>query len=388
VPIALLLSMHDLGAWSAGAAVSPAVGGLLPYEFQHLRSCFELRWSDAQRRGVWRTRLPRAIGGAVRRQAPGVQGSLAMFYAIPRMRAADVALSVLENVSLGLARAQRPSWGSRSGVPHVMLACWLAEDCRQMSPSQLRSVRRSVGSISKIVVFSTNQVAILTEFLGLVPARIGVVPFGVDTEFYSPSRVTAPTGGGGLVAVGSDSRRDYAALLEAVRIADVPLTLVCCLRNIKNLQPPPRVTLLTGVGHEEYRKLLLSADLIVTPTTAPAYPSGQSVVLEAMSMGRATLTTDSPAMRDYVTGGVDGVLVPPREPEATGKLIVDLLADPGKRQSLGTAAEKTVRECFGLEQLWQGVADLLSAEIRSYPKGRARTGGQSPHRLAGSYREG
>jgi len=388
VPKALLLSMHDLGAWSAGAAGSPAAGGLLPYGLQHLQDDFELTWSDAQRRGLWGTRLPRTIGGAVRRQAPGLQGSLATFYAIPRMRAADVALSVFENVGLGLARAQRLAGGSRSGVPHVMLACWLAEDCRRMSPSQLRSVRRSVGSISKIVVFSTNQAVILTEFLGLTPERIGVVPFGVDTEFYSPSRVNGPTGGGGLVAVGSDSRRDYATLLEAVRIADVPLTLVCCPRNIKNLQLPPRVSLLTGVGHEEYRELLLSADLIVTPTTAPAYPSGQSVVLEAMSMGRATLTTDSPAMRDYVTDGVDGVLVPPREPEAMAKLIVDLLGDPGKRQSLGTVAEKTVRECFGLEQLWRGVAELLSAEIRSHPKGRARTGGKTPHRLAGSYREG
>ena len=52
----------------------------------------------------------------------------------------------------------------------------------------------------------------------------------------------------------------------------------------------------------------------MTPTIAPAYPSGQSVVLEAMSMGRATLTTDSPAMREYVADGVDGVLVRPRDP--------------------------------------------------------------------------
>jgi glycosyltransferase involved in cell wall biosynthesis len=99
--------------------------------------------------------------------------------------------------------------------------------------------------------------------------------------------------------------------------------------------------------------------LVVTPTVAPAYPSGQTVMLEAMSMGRATLTTDSVAIRDYVTNEVDGVLVPPRDPEAMAELIVDLLADKERLQALGNAATLTVRRKFGLEQLWQKVSHLM-----------------------------
>jgi glycosyltransferase involved in cell wall biosynthesis len=242
-----------------------------------------------------------------------------------------------------------------------MLTCWLAEDCQGMSSFQLRSVRRSIRSVSKVVVFSANQVPILQNYFGLEPECIDVVPFGVDTNYYNPSALSGAIGGGGLVAIGGDSRRDYATLAEAVRIADVPLTLVCYPRNIAGISLPPQISVLSGIYHDDYRRLLLSADLVVTPTVAPAYPSGQSVVLEAMSMGRATLTTESPAMREYVTNGVNGVLVPPREPATMAQVIRDLLADAGKRQSLGAAAAQTVRGSFGLEHMWHGVSKLMTA---------------------------
>ena len=98
--------------------------------------------------------------------------------------------------------------------------------------------------------------------------------------------------------------------------------------------------------------MLLAADLVVTPTVAPAYPCGQSVLLEAMSIGAATLTTDSLAIREYVTDGTDGALVLPRDPDALAARIAALMADSAEREAMGTAAARTVRARFGLEHLW------------------------------------
>jgi glycosyltransferase involved in cell wall biosynthesis len=208
-------------------------------------------------------------------------------------------------------------------------------------------------------VFSSNQAAILYHYLSIEPERVVTIPFGVDTSYYDAQNTTGPVGGGGLVAVGVDAARDYRTLTEAVRLARVPLTLACNPRNIAGLDLPRDVRVLSNLSHPDYRRLVLSADLVVTPTVAPAYPSGQTVMLEAMSMGRATLTTDSVAIRDYVTNEVDGVLVPPRDPEAMAELIVDLLADKERLQALGNAATLTVRRKFGLEQLWQKVSHLM-----------------------------
>jgi glycosyltransferase involved in cell wall biosynthesis len=357
---AILLTSCNLDDWSAKASAGPLPGGALPYGLQHLAANFRLTWSMAHQKGLCRTRLPRIAGGAIRRQAPGLQGSLVSCCSMSRLMAADVALSIFEDAGLGFGRWQALSPRSPNfRLPHVMIACWLAEDIQHMTPAKLISIRRSLRSISKVVVFSANQVPILAGFLGLPPERISVIPFGVDTRYYDPSAVDGQAGGAGVVAIGGDSRRDYATLISAAQIADVPLTLVCYPRNIAGLDLPPQVKLRSDIRHEEYRRLLLGADLVVTPTIAPAYPSGQSVVLEAMSLGRATLTTDSPAMRDYVTDGVDGALVPPRDPASLAELIGDLLADDDRRQSLGTTAAKTVRASFDLEHLWQNVATVL-----------------------------
>ena len=78
-------------------------------------------------------------------------------------------------------------------------------------------------------------------------------------------------------------------------------------------------------------------------------------------MGRATLTTASPAIQDYVTDGVTGILVPARAPAAMAQQIKALLVDDDRRTSLGAPAAQTVRMSFGLEQMWHCVAGLMTA---------------------------
>lgn len=360
----LLLTSRNLDEWSANAAATPLPGGTLPYGMHHLSGRFQLTWPTAHHKKPWRAPLPRIAGGVVRRRAPGLQGSLAACCSISHQKTADAALSVFEDSGLGFARWQsltRFKPGLRT--PHVMVACWLAEDSQHMTHARRASIRRSMRSISRIVVFSANQVPILQDVLGVTPERVSVVPFAVDTQYYRASKTDGPVGGGGVVAVGGDSRRDYATLMDAVRIAGVPITVVCYPRNISGLDIPAQVKVLSNLSHDEYRRLLLGADLVVTPTLAPAYPSGQTVVLEAMSMGCATLTTDSPAMREYVSDGVDGVLVPPRAPAEMAQLIGDLLKDDDRRQSLGAAAAKTVHAYFDMQTMWKKMADLLSVAL-------------------------
>jgi hypothetical protein len=367
MPKALLLCIHNLSAWAAKAEKGPLPGGTLPYGLQYLQRDFEVAWQDAHLSGIWRTGLAQRAGYALKVGAPGLKGSLGACYALPHLGGADVALSVFENVGLGFARLEGHLRRTQRSIPHLMLTCWLAEDCQNMSRVQLRSVRKSLRSVSRLVVFSSNQAPILHHFLGIEPERVVTVPYGVDTSYYDARNTTGPVGGGGLVAVGVDSARDYRTLMEAVRLARVPLTLACNPRNIAGLDLPPDVRVLSNLSHQDYRQLVLSADLVVTPTVAPAYPSGQSVMLEAMSMGRATLTTDSAAIRYYVTNGVDGVLVPPREPEAMAELIVNLLTDKERLQALGSAATLTVQKEFNLQQLWRKVSRLMISLSESGP---------------------
>ncbi|MCC2033020.1 glycosyltransferase family 4 protein [Microbacterium allomyrinae] len=333
-------------------------GGPLPYGLGALEKSFRLEWSGGTPRGRIASLCARVADAIARRYAPGLRGTGALWAARGHDEA-DAALAVFEDVGLRLARHRRP-------YPLVLVVCWLAEDLRTASTRERASVARALRTVERLCVYSSNQVPMLTASTGLPADRIRVIPFGVDAGWYSP--LPTPAGGGGIVSVGSDSRRDYATLFEAAALTGLPLTLACEPRNLAGLTRPPGVRIVRAYG-ADYRRLLHEADVVVTPTSAPAYPSGQTVVLEAMAMGRATLTTDSPAMREYVTPDVDGVLVRPRDPRALADELVALLGDPAKRERLGERAHATVRERFTSEHMWDAAADVLREVL---PPGRER----------------
>lgn len=359
----LILTCDEFEAWHRKSLTVPLPGGSLPYGAQLLSKDFLLEWSDAGRQTRVMNRLLRHGDGALRRFAPGVQGAANGIKSATRLRRTDAILTIFENAGLWLARlrsAPRPL----VSTPLVMMTCWLAEDCLSYGARASRSVRRSIGGVSQFTAFSSNQIPTLERMLGVDPQRVSVVPYGIDVDFYSPASSVMPGGGGGILAVGSDSRRDYRTLLRAVEMHAIPLTLVCRPRNLVTLSIPPHVRVLTDVDHKAYRDLLKSADLVVTPTVAPEYPSGQSVVLEAMSMGKATLTTDSAAMRDYVTDGIDGFLVPGGDPLLLADRMTELIDQKPLLDDVGERAAQSARQKFSLEAMWAAVTEVIRGAMR------------------------
>lgn len=88
---------------------------------------------------------------------------------------------------------------------------------------------------------------------------------------------------------------------------------------------------------------LLAASHIVC---LPSYREGLAMtLLEALAAGRPVVTTDVPGCRDAVTHGVQGLLVPPRDPAALAQALRRLIEDPELRARLGAAGrERAVRE--------------------------------------------
>src|SRR5205823_2793002 len=69
-------------------------------------------------------------------------------------------------------------------------------------------------------------------------------------------------------------------------------------------------------------RVLAASDLFVLPTyLREGIPR---VLLEAASMGLPLVTTDAPGCNDVVEEGVNGRLVPPRDPEALAAAVVNL----------------------------------------------------------------
>ena len=74
-----------------------------------------------------------------------------------------------------------------------------------------------------------------------------------------------------------------------------------------------------------------------------------NAALEAMACGLPLVTTDCGGMREAVRDGIDGFVVPLRDPRAMAAALARLARDEGLRQTMGNAARQRIVEHFSIE---------------------------------------
>lgn len=92
-------------------------------------------------------------------------------------------------------------------------------------------------------------------------------------------------------------------------------------------------------------EVLTAADLALVPSW---YEPFGRVALEAMAMKVPVLGTSVGGVCEVVRDGRDGRILPPRRPELWAQAALELLADPGRRAKMGSAARRRALERFGV----------------------------------------
>ncbi|MFI0230911.1 GT4 family glycosyltransferase PelF [Streptomyces sp. NPDC017086] len=194
---------------------------------------------------------------------------------------------------------------------------------------------------------------------GADPRSIRTVYNGVDPEAFPPA--------GPEPAVPTLS---WAGRVDPIKDLE---TLIRAFALIRDEIPGARLRLFGGTprGGEAYRErcealaaTLGHADAVTfegrVDDIKDAYAAGNIVMLssisegfpftliEAMSCGRATVSTDVGGVREAV--GDTGLVVPPRDPARMAAAALELLADAERRRTMGEAARLRVIEQFTLRQ--------------------------------------
>ncbi|MCR4404989.1 MAG: glycosyltransferase family 4 protein [Candidatus Acetothermia bacterium] len=94
---------------------------------------------------------------------------------------------------------------------------------------------------------------------------------------------------------------------------------------------------------EDIPGLLSIMDLFVLPSHREGMPR---TILEAMAAGKPVVTTNIRGCREEVVGGVTGLLVPVKDPEALAQAIIRVLSDENLARRMGQAGRKRAVEEF------------------------------------------
>ena len=108
----------------------------------------------------------------------------------------------------------------------------------------------------------------------------------------------------------------------------------------------PNVTLLGHVA--DVRQVWAAAHIAELPSRREGLPKS---LLEAAACGRPMIASDVPGCREIVRNGVNGLLVPPDDPEALAAAIEQLASDSALRRLYGEAGRQLVETAFSSDRI-------------------------------------
>ena len=113
------------------------------------------------------------------------------------------------------------------------------------------------------------------------------------------------------------------------------------------------------VGHQsDIRPYLLAADALAFPSYREGFPN---VVLEAGSMGLASIVTDINGCNEIIENGYNGVIIPPKNSELLFHAMSDFIKMPADVRQMGDNARKLVIRKYEQKDFWQALLRMYKS---------------------------
>ncbi len=111
-------------------------------------------------------------------------------------------------------------------------------------------------------------------------------------------------------------------------------------------------------GHrEDMPNVLASAQIVVLPSYREGLPK---VLLEAAACARPVVATNVAGCREIVKDGINGFLVPPKDPASLSEAIAKLLENPSLRIRMGIRGREIVEKEFSVDRISQETLNLYN----------------------------
>jgi glycosyltransferase involved in cell wall biosynthesis len=261
--------------------------------------------------------------------------------------------------------------GSRT---RPMILCYhavsLAKGEHRLVDGALSLYERRVASlifrrVSAVVAVTTAVADALPERLR---SRSVVIPPGVHLETFVPAQPDRASHEPRLLYVGRMERssrwKGVFSLLEAFAliapmVPETTLVLVgpgddvpALTEHARHLGLAGRVSFPGRLEGEDLVRQYQKASVLVLPSLRAAESAGMTL-LEAMACGIPVVASDIGGLgagrRLAITHGVEGLIVPPGDPDALAKACVRLLTRPDDAQKMGAAGRRAVEASYSVE---------------------------------------
>lgn len=273
-----------------------------------------------------------------------------------------------------------------AGVPrvvHTHHGLYVAPDDPAVKRFSVMAVERLAARFSDLELFQSAEDLEWVRRIRLVgPDRSAYLGNGVDVSQFDPASVTADRVAAVRAELGIPARslvigtvgrlvveKGYRELFTAaarVRAAFPEVRFLAVgasdpdkadALSERQIEQARKTIVFTG-WRSDAKVLLALMDVFVLPSWREGLPRS---AIEAAAMGKPLVLTNIRGCREVARDGVEGLLVPPRDPARLAATIERLVQDPALRERMGAAARARALECFDERK----VMDMIVTRYRS-----------------------
>jgi glycosyltransferase involved in cell wall biosynthesis len=262
-------------------------------------------------------------------------------------------------------------WGRYAGllakVPHLV---HVEHNTRERYTRWRLTQTRWLAARTDRIVGCSEGVRLALLAMGMPAERTLAIPNGIrlepfaDADAHPMSRRTP-----GIVMVARFSKqKDHATLLRALALLRgrglAPPLLLAGGGKALHQRPLQALCAELGLGEQvrflgvvrNVPELLMTHQIAVLSTHYEGMPLA---LIEGMAAGCAVVGSAVPGVREVITDGVDGRLVPESDPAALADALEQLLRDPAQAAALGRAARQAALQRHGRDRMNAGYEALF-----------------------------
>jgi len=203
------------------------------------------------------------------------------------------------------------------------------------------------------------------------PKKIEIIPNGVDLDWiafgekrtFSDQRLLK---GPVIASVGRVTKsKGFQYLIQAlpivsqqfpeakVVIAGEDFGFLGDLRQLAHDAGVEKSVIFARLSREEIKGLYMDCDIVAIPSIYEGFPL---VALEAMACGKPLVASDVGGLRDIIVPNMNGLLVPPADPEKLAGAIISLIQNEHLSRDIGRR-----NACEAKKYSWDMIVDRIEA---------------------------
>ncbi|MGP8258800.1 MAG: glycosyltransferase family 4 protein [Acidobacteriaceae bacterium] len=200
---------------------------------------------------------------------------------------------------------------------------------------------------------------------GIPAENLHVIPYGVRLDKFSPTQPPPADSFHVLFAGQISLRKGIPYLLQAFARLRHPRAHLTLVGNVQDdirpmlaVLPTQNVTFTGSLPQPELARRISRSHVLALPSVE----EGLALVLgQAMACGCPVVATAATGAEDLFTDGIEGFIIPPRDPIALADRLQLLADDPALRERMSAAALARVRNLGG----WDHYGDQWDALLHS-----------------------